>query len=263
MVVLLGDLVFEGASCGDWADLDNVLAPVRRLDVPVLAVPGNHEYSRSKTASIAEFHARFPVSGRSHWYSRRHGQLALVWLDSNKDKLKKAQWNTQRQWFEQTLQQLDADPQVRGVFVFTHHPPYTNSIVTKDERHVQESVVEPFVAAKKTLAFISGHAHGYERFIERGKYFVVSAGGGGPRVQYLSDGASRHRDDYRGPVPRPFNYLLVTDTQRGAKLVARGFNKGETEIKQLDSVDMPFLFTESILANDYRLRYPYLFPKDH
>ena len=80
---------------------------------------------------------------------------------------------------------MDADPKVRGVLVFTHHPPYTNSTVTKDESHVQQAFVGPFVAAKKTLALLSGHAHGYEHFIEQRKHFVVSGGGGGPATMKL------------------------------------------------------------------------------
>lgn len=240
MVVLLGDLVFKGGSCDDWTTLDNVLAPVRKLHVPVLAVLGNHDYRGSKSSALAEFHARFPVSAQSHWFSRIHGQLGLVWLDSNKSHLKRGQWNAQRRWFKQILQQLDAAPKVKAVLVFTHHPPYTNSIVTEDEPHVQEAFIEPFMAAKKTVAFVSGHAHGYERFIKRGKHFVVSGGGGGPRVRYLTGKSVRHQDQYRGPAPRPFNYLLITPTQSGATLAARGFNKGKTETREIDRVDILF-----------------------
>jgi Icc-related predicted phosphoesterase len=240
IVVLLGDLVFKGASCGDWTAFDDVMEPIRKLNVPVLAALGNHEYRGANAAALAEFHARFPVSAQCHWFSRRHGQLGLVWLDSNKSELKKEAWNTQQQWFERTLRSMDADPKVRGVLVFTHHPPYTNSIVTKDELDVQETFLVPFIAARKTLAFISGHAHGYERFVKVGKQFVVSAGGGGARVRYLSGKSVRHQDQYQGPAPRPFNYLLITHTPSGAKLVARGFDKGKTEIKQIDSVDMRF-----------------------
>jgi len=240
LVVILGDMVFQGSSPDNWADLDLVLAPIRQLKIPILPAPGNHEYRGVNALAMSQFHARFPLSAQSHWYRQRHGKLGLVWLDSNQRDLESEKWKVQQQWFKQTLQRLDTDAKIRGVFVFTHHPPYTNTVAIDDERYVQDAFIEPFMKARKTLAFFSGHAHGYERFIKNGKHFIVSAGGGGARVRYLNREKIRYRDQYRGAAPRPFNYVVVTQTQTGAKVITRGLDKGKTEIKPIDSVDIPF-----------------------
>ena len=45
-----------------------------------------------------------------------------------------------------------------------HHAPFTNSSLVGDNDYAQKNFVPPFMAASKTLAVITGHAHGYERF---------------------------------------------------------------------------------------------------
>src|SRR5205823_2075898 len=119
----------------------------------------------------------------------------------------RAEWSTQRTWYEETLRASDDDMATRGVFVLMHHPPYTNSTVTGDEVHVEDTFVPAFVRAKKTLAMLSGHVHSYERFVRDGKTFVVSGGGGGPRAALETGAARRHPDDqFDGPAVRDFHF---------------------------------------------------------
>jgi hypothetical protein len=166
--------------------------------------------------------------------------LALIFLDSNKSSLKKSDWKIQTQWFSQTLLQLDADPSVRGIVVFDHHPPYSNHMAASAERVVQDAFAIAFIAARKTLAFVSGHVHGYERFVNCGKQFIISAGGGGPRASTVKSKKIRYQDKCEGPIPRPFNYLLIIYSQNGVRFVARGLNKGESNINSFDQVFTPF-----------------------
>lgn len=63
---------------------------------------------------------------------------------------------------------------------------------------------------------ISGHAHAYEHFVEQGVQFVVSGGGGGPRVK-LREGSRAREDRFEGPSPRPFHYQAVEPRQDGVR----------------------------------------------
>src|SRR5206468_5236829 len=117
----------------------------------------------------------------------RYGALTLLFLDSNERFLEPFAWREELEWYAAALARSDADPSVAGVLVLLHHPPYTNSTVTRDELHVQRDLVPPFAAAKKTLAMLSGHAHSYERFSRGGKTYVVTGGGGGPRAALLRE----------------------------------------------------------------------------
>jgi len=230
LFVHLGDAVFDGGSADEWARLDRLLAPVI-AQAPAQLVPGNHEYWRGRADYERYARACFPHAGGQSWSARRHGVLGLIFLDSNRRRLGRARWIGQLDWYRRTLAEMEGDPTITDVLVFAHHPPFTNSRVSGDARHVQIAFLEAFFAARKTCVFLSGHAHGYERFEKHGKTFVVSGGGGGPRVRYRVARRRRHRDVAMGqtmPARRPFHY--VTGVQLpggGVELAAKGFVEDE------------------------------------
>ena len=129
----------------------------------------------------------------------------------------------------------DSDPDVRGTLVLVHHPPYTNSSITSDELHVQRSFVPAFAAARKTLAMLSGHVHSYERYERGGKTFLVTGGGGGPRIRLETGPRQRHADDlFAGPEVRMFHYLLAALTPNGIEVEMKGLPKGEKRFETMD-----------------------------
>ncbi|GAC1596608.1 MAG: hypothetical protein NVS4B10_05730 [Myxococcales bacterium] len=240
LVVLLGDLTAAGASQSAWEQFDELFAPLSAAGVPMLALLGNHDYWGGAGAALANAAARFPQLGRQSWYLRTLGRLALVMLDSNEAQLGEARWEQQRTWYRQTLAALDGNPSVAGVLVLAHHPPYTNSRTTGDEENVQRAFLPAFFAARKTLAFVSGHAHAYERFEERGRTFVVSGGGGGPRVRLLAGADARHADLHQARSPRPFHYLLVEQDASAARVTVRGLDEATGEARVIDRFQLPF-----------------------
>jgi hypothetical protein len=69
---------------------------------------------------------------------------------------------------------------------------------------------EPFTRFRKTTLFFSGHSHSYERFQFRGKLFIVSGGGGGPRHKVYVDPADRRYEDlFAGPELRFFHFCEI------------------------------------------------------
>jgi 3',5'-cyclic AMP phosphodiesterase CpdA len=240
-VALLGDLVFRGSSAAQWARFDVLSAPLREARIPVVPILGNHEYWVARQPALVNFFARFPDLAGRHWHAARYGPLALVALDSNIRFLPPAAWDEQRFWFAGELARADADRQVRGTLVLVHHPPYTNSTVTGDERHVQHAFVPPFAAAEKTIAMLSGHVHSYERFARGGKTYVVAGGGGGPRARLAAGARRRHADDlFDGPSVRHFHYLLSTVTASGLSFEMKGMDKGGSAFEPLDRFLLPW-----------------------
>jgi Icc-related predicted phosphoesterase len=213
-VAILGDLVFHGSSPVDWAEFDELTEPLRAAGLPVLPVLGNHDYWVVRRGALENFFARFPHLKRRHFYEVRYGPLALLFLDSNERFLGPALWREQRAWYEAALARFEGDPSVAGVLVLLHHPPYTNSTITRDELHVQRDLVPPFASAEKTLAMLSGHVHSYERYVRGGKTLLVTGGGGGPRAPLHAKPSRRHEDDlFAGPLLRSFHFLLVTPAE--------------------------------------------------
>ena len=240
-LIILGDLVFSGSSPAHWAEFDELTAPLRDAGVPILPVLGNHEYWMSPRRALPAFFTRFPHLRGRHWYSLPYGGMELLFLDSNRRWLTPARWEEQLAWYRDELTRVDGDPAVRGALVMLHHPPYTNSTVTSDERHVQRAFVPPFAGAAKTLGMFSGHVHSYERFERDGKTFCVTGGGGGPRVRLASGTRRRHADDlFAGPPVRMFHYLLCERAPRGLAIEARGLPKRGKEFETMEQFLLPW-----------------------
>ena len=225
-VALLGDLVFCGSSGAAWSEFDRLCAPLRSEKLLTMPVLGNHEYWLSRRPALANFFSRFPHLEGRHWYAARYGPLGLVFLDSNVHWLSPPRWREQLAWYESQLGAFEAEPDVKGVLVLLHHPPFTNSRVTSDTLHVQKEIVPLFQLAEKTLAMLSGHVHSYERFERGGKTFLVTGGGGGPRAPLAAGRRRRHTDDaFGGPPLRLFHYLRMRLRSEGVEVEVRSLEK--------------------------------------
>jgi Icc-related predicted phosphoesterase len=256
-LVVLGDLVSNGASKSAWADFDALCAPLHEARVPVLPVPGNHEYWPF-FGDLDNYFDRFPSLDRLGYYKKIYGALGLVFLNSNAGELTEAAWGEQVRWYKEALGAFDCDEGVRGVLVLLHHPPYTNSTVTSDEEPVKRDFVPAFIAANKTLAMMTGHVHSYERFERGGKAFLVSGGGGGPRAALALGSERRHADDlYDGPSLRSFHYLSVTPSQEGIAIDAIGLREdGSDSFAPIDSLKLPFAREEAARGRGESCRRP-------
>ncbi len=241
LLVHLGDAVFNGSSRKQWKKFDRLMKPIINMGIPVLLTLGNHEYLGANSQALKNVKKRFPQIKRKSWYKRIYLQLGLLFLNTNKEDLGREMWSEQTQWFKDELEHMRTDESISGILVFAHHPPFTNSEVTGDEKNVQEGFLKSFYESKKTLAFTTGHAHGYEHFFKKEKHFIVSAGGGGPRVKYLSSTQKRHQDLYRNEEgARPFNYLIIDQDDLRVTIAVKGFDKIDRQVRQIDRIEIPF-----------------------
>jgi len=235
-VAMLGDLVFRGSSPADWKEFDRLANPLTREGISVFPILGNHEYWVSPRLALANYFARFPRLEGRRWYAGSYGPLAILFLDSNRSRMADAVWKAQIEWYVSALNAAEEDPSVQGILVLVHHPPYTNSTVTSDTIPVQRSIVPPFSAARKTMMMLSGHVHSYERFARAGKLFLVTGGGGGPRVRLSTGRRRRHADDlFEGPGIRHFHFLSVWLTEEGIAVSKQAVAKGAEVFEPLDS----------------------------
>jgi len=238
-VVMVGDLVSWAGSSGRWREFDERSKDLRARGIPVLAVPGNHDYWGDDELRL--YFAHFPEIGGQRWYERRYGPLALIFLDSNAGPLGPREWDAQRRWYEAALDRLQSDESVGAILVFLHHAPFTNSTIVDDDDNVVRSFVPPFMQNKKTLVMLTGHAHGYERYAREGKSFIVTGGGGGPRGRLLCGDERRHHDDlFRGPRLRNFNFVEWSLESQGLHAYVVGLPKGERTFCRMEEFDLPW-----------------------
>ncbi|MFP6686710.1 MAG: sulfatase-like hydrolase/transferase, partial [Polyangiaceae bacterium] len=152
-------------------------------------------------------------------------------------------------WFNEAMDELDGRDDVRGILIFAHHAPFTNSNVVDPDQSVQSDFVARFCESPKALTMLTGHAHGYERFVRgpnegcgsRDILFMVSAGGGGPRSDSLRPASETgFTDAFAGPAPRPFHFVMAAQSDDGVTLTVHGMDKGESETRVIESLTLPF-----------------------
>lgn len=207
-VVHLGDMVTLGASTDEWQYFDRLMSPLSARKVPILPVLGNHDVWGARRAAVRLAAQRFPELAQGGAYARRFRGLGLIWLNSS---LQGEVGRRQAEWFAEVLRVFDGEAATRGVVVFMHHPAYTNGKDRHGDPYVVEQLLPRFVAAKKALVLMSAHVHGYERFSVNGRAFIVTGGGGGPRVEYEVGSKLRRVPAYvtETSARRPFNYVVL------------------------------------------------------
>lgn len=209
-VINLGDLVFCGTNKTQWKRFDRAHQPLLNKDIPYFPLPGNHEYWCDKEKSFEEYFKRFPFLERQKWYSFIFKSVGFILLDSNFSKLKDKEKKRQQQWYEKTLAEWNGKKEIEYIIVCCHNPPFTNSRVVEADADVRKFIVKPFLASPKSVAFLSGHCHAYEKFMKEGRYFIVSGGGGGPRQKLTVDKKKRKYNDlYDGPAKRFLHFCQV------------------------------------------------------
>jgi Calcineurin-like phosphoesterase len=215
-MVHLGDMVVAG-DADEWQYFDRLMSPITARQIPILPVLGNHDYWGDDRIALRHALRRFPELAENGRYAGQHRGLGFIWLNSN---LVGAAAREQAQWFGARLDAFDRDSSIRAVLVFSHHPPYTNGKhrYGEESAHIRAELLPSFDHARKTAAMMSGHVHGYERFVVNEKTFVVTGGAGGPRVEYEVGNDAHPAPAYvtRDGRPRAFNYVVVAD--RGERL---------------------------------------------
>ena len=238
-LIILGDMIFDGSDNREWIKFDSLISPINKKNIPIFPVVGNHEYWGNNSTAMRNLVKQFDVLSSSHWYTDVYDSLALIFLDSNESDLTERGWKLEHDWLIKMVSKFDTTSAIKGIIMFDHHPPFTNSLVTSDELNVQNNFLPAFYGSNKSLLFISGHAHTYEHFNIKGKNFIVSGGGGGPRVN-LKIGKDAHEDLFKGDSPRPFNYLLIKKVEDGIKVTVKGLKKGSSEIFKMDEFVIKF-----------------------
>jgi UDP-2,3-diacylglucosamine pyrophosphatase LpxH len=242
-LVIVGDLVYTGGSRSDWGHFDGLVAPFAR-EMPVLPAIGNHDYYCVLIQKCMhhvvpkEFRLRFPWFAPGQPYAVAYGDVMLAFLDSE------TELEAQGAWLEERM--AEWAPTYRAVLIFFHRAPYTDAVTgnAEPDLNAQEQIVSRLKGAAPVPIVITGHIHGYEHQVVDGIHYVITAGGGGPRVML---GAERPSDVYRGPecernelghVLRPFNYLLIERREDALSFTARGFC-GADDVSVIESFEVP------------------------
>src|SRR5258706_6181996 len=104
-VFILGDVVSTGHREKNWRAMDHYLATLRKNDIPVYAVLGNHDLRVNPTKGQEKFNKRFPEHVSTGYY-KVVDSIAVILLNSNFRKLSAEDQAKQQSFYEGTLRAL-------------------------------------------------------------------------------------------------------------------------------------------------------------
>lgn len=160
-----GDLVENGNDPKEWERFNEITAGLRARAEFYPAL-GNHENESPL------FFENFELPGNEQWYSVSRFGLHFFVLDTN---VNFKPGSPQYQWLENELAAHEGEFDV-GVF---HHPPFSLTRSEPPGTEVGQYLVPLFRKYDVELVFC-GHDHNYQRFYDRGIYYVITGGGGAP-----------------------------------------------------------------------------------
>ena len=236
-IVNTGDLVAVGSSEPQWEIFDIETQPLRAAGIGYLPVLGNHDLWPDDADGLANWFARFAHLEGQRWSQVRYGSITILLLDSNESWLTSAQEAEQDEWLAARLHEADADPLVRCVILVCHQPPITNSYAHGTSSWVRSHFVELAHSHPKVKAFINGHVHSYEHFVERGIHFLVSGGGGAPLMN-VAGPRGKFPDLYDGPRGHHFCRVIPREDRIDVEM-ERMDDAGAWSIADRWSIQLP------------------------
>ncbi len=179
LVLHCGDLT----SCGRNLDLweTEFFRPASELltHIPLVAVPGNHEYFGLGPPWFFYWFDR-PVN--DGWFALEYGNAYFIGLHTG------APFCPGSPQYEWLVQELAAAPCRNATWrvVFFHEPPFTSTNGHTDNPAAQDYLV-PLCEQYGVDVVFSGHSHVYERYFHNGVYYIVTGGAGGHLYTLVAD----------------------------------------------------------------------------
>ncbi len=125
--------------------------------------------------------------------------------------------SSQLEWLQTTLKSLSGKKDNKALIIATHHPPYSSAGHTGSTEMSQSIDAACSAAGVVPDAFLSGHAHNYQRYTRRigGKqvpYIVIGTGGIAPQKVPDATGlpAGDSHDTTYDAAMAAYGYLYVT-----------------------------------------------------
>ncbi|QUJ70193.1 metallophosphoesterase (plasmid) [Photobacterium sp. GJ3] len=174
-ITISGDIVNNGYDLLQWRrDFFDQLKAITPY-VPLVAVPGNHDYYGNTELTNYRHFFQQPENGsvgyEERWYWLDYGNLRLVGLDSypiskNHGQFQAEILGIQRQWLRELLVDTESNQDVDYVLSMFHHPCLSEMWLSGESIGSCEMVAEMEDFSRKTgklTGHLFGHTHAYSR----------------------------------------------------------------------------------------------------
>ena len=201
-----GDLQYRSNPADTWNSFFGFLEPVMRT-APFHVCIGNHEFDAPEEA--AELYDRlFSGQGDSEarWHAFTYGPLHILMLDSESGELADAE-GEQVAWADAELAWAVSEG-LTPVITY-HRPTYSLSKHWRSDTTLRD-VVHGLALRHGVKLVMTGHVHGYERFVVDGVHYMTD-GGGGALTYDLEEG----REEVEAARPGESELRVVAERSYG------------------------------------------------
>jgi hypothetical protein len=267
----LGDVIYGPDKDSHYGE--RFYRPYRHYPGKISAIPGNHDgevKSPLDAPSLKAFRANFcastaavpPAASGSGIFRETMTQPGVYWLldapfvrviglysnclenpgflegDGGKDR-------SQLDWLEKTLKSIAGNNDKKALLIATHHPPFSQS-GHSGSTEMSQSIDAVCNAAKVVPdAFLSAHAHNYQRYTRRmgGKqvpYIVAGGGGMPPQPVSAATGQPADKSDQTtyDAAMESLGYLFVTASARQLKFEFWALGSNHTQAFDAFTIDL-------------------------
>lgn len=225
-ITISGDIVNNGESLLQWRrDFFDQLKAITPY-VPLVAVPGNHDYYGNPELSNYRHFFQQPENGsmgyEEQWYFLDYGNLRMIGLDSypiskNHGKFQAEILGIQRQWLREQLAATETDNNVDYVVSMFHHPCLSELWLSGESIGSCEMVaeMEDFTRRSgKMSGHFFGHTHAYSRgqSMDTNHLWLNAATAAGYREK-IND------DNYYNKDTRDYDTFAISQSEFGFNLL--------------------------------------------
>jgi hypothetical protein len=185
-----GDITVNGNSPGQYSTQYFQQLSSLSGNIPTMTVAGNHEgespyfYGYLKLDDLSAYPLN-PLLNEKIWQLRA-GNSLFIGMNTN---IIDQYGNLEANWLNTKLSETELDPEIDFVFLFFHHPPYSElwfDVSTFDggANYVKNVLFPVIKKYTKVQQIHTGHTHGFERgtilsSMSNGDFRIICGGGGG------------------------------------------------------------------------------------
>ncbi|WP_330960176.1 metallophosphoesterase family protein [Photobacterium sp. 53610] len=237
-ITISGDIVNSGDSLLQWRrdffDQMKAISPY----VPLVAVPGNHDYYGNTELTNYRHFFQQPDNGSAgyeeQWYWLDYGNLRLVGLNSYPISKSHGKFNSetlgiQRQWLRELLVDTQADSDVDYMLSMFHHPCLSELWLSGESIGSCEMVAE-MEDFSRTTGKLTGHLFGHTHAYSRGQsmdthHLWLNAATAAGYREKMND------DNYYKNDTRDYDTFAISQSEFGFNLLT--FNQDNAPSMQL------------------------------
>lgn len=212
-----GDIVVSGDSPGQYTK--QYFQPLSALssNIPTMVVAGNHEaespffYQYLKLNDQSAF-PQNPALNEKIWQLKT-GNSLFIGLNTN---IIDQYGETQANWLDTRLNEAENDARIDFVFVFFHHPPFSELWIVGGTDYVKNRLLPVMKKYSKIQQIHYGHTHGFERGTiasdtPDGDIRTICGGGGGGYLDPWVEGENQDFNDIHMCISNYFYQILEID----------------------------------------------------